>query len=301
MALVQEAPRSTSSIQGGDSFSVRPASRALGAEVIGLDLSRPVDDACITALRKALADHCLLLFRGQKLAPEQHIAFSRRFGELEHHVLKDFLMEGYPELYVLSNVKEGGKSIGRAGAGQYWHTDLSYAAQPSLGSIMYAVEIPAIGGDTMFANMYLAYEALSEPFRRMLDGMKAVHDFAYTQATQIAGRGYTRPASADELAKVPPVEHPVARTHPDSRRKALYVNPGMTTHIVGLKPAESRALLDFLFAHSTQPQFVYRHRWQPGDVVFWDNRSSMHCAVDDYSENDRRHMVRTTIKGDRPF
>lgn len=282
-------------------FEMRPASKALGTEIVGLDLSRPVDDDTIAFLRNALAENCLLLFRNQKLTPEQHIAFSRKFGELEHHLLKDYLMAGHPELYVISNIREDGKSIGRAGAGQYWHSDLSYVAEPSLGSIMYAIEIPPIGGDTMFANMYKGYETLSEPMKHLLDGLKAEHDFAYTQATQIASKSYTRPASADELAKVPPVQHPVVRTHPESKRKALYVNPGMTTRIVDLAPDESRAVLDFLYAHSTKPQFVYRHRWQIGDVVFWDNRSSMHCAIDDYEEHDRRHMVRTTIKGDRPF
>lgn len=291
----------TSSAQTKSSFSVRPASRALGAEIVGLDLAMPMDDGCIAALRSLLAENCLLLFRNQKVTPDQHIAFSRRFGILEHHVMKDFLQEGYPELYVLSNITKDGKTIGRAGAGQYWHSDLSYSSEPSMGSVMYAIEIPECGGDTMFANMYKAYDALSDPLKRMLDELRAVHDFAYTQATQIAGKGYTRPATAEELAKVPPVEHPVVRTHPDSRRKALYVNPGMTTHIVGLKPAESRAILDLLFAISIQPQFIYRHRWQLGDVVFWDNRNSMHCAVDDYASNDRRHMVRTTIRGERPF
>lgn len=300
--LLEATVQDSGEVQALASFSMRPASRALGMEIVGLDLSRPMEDEVIAALRKTLAEHCVLLFRNQKLTPDQHIAFSRRFGELEHHVLKDFLMEGYPELYVLSNIRSGGnRPIGRAGAGQYWHTDLSYTAEPSMGSVMYAIEVPQTGGDTMFANMYTAYETLSEPMKRLLAGLKAVHDFAYTQATQIAGKGYTRPATPEELAKVPPVEHPVLRIHPDSQRKALYVNPGMTTHIVGLKPAENRAILDLLFAHSTRPEFVYRHRWQVGDVVFWDNRSTMHCAVDDYNENDRRHMVRTTIRGDRPF
>lgn len=283
-----------------EKFRLRPASRALGAEVIGLDLSQRLDDETIQALREALAEHCLLLFPNQHITHGQHIAFSARFGELEHHVLKDFLLSGYPELYVLSNIRADGKPVGRAGAGQYWHTDLAYVAEPSLGSIMHAIEVPDIGGDTMFCNMYRAYEALSEPMKRLLAPLRAVHDFAYTQATQIAGKGYTRPASAEELAKVPPVEHPVVRTHPESGRKALYVNPGMTTHIVGLPASESRTILDFLFAHSVRPEFVYRHRWQVDDIVFWDNRSSMHCAIDDYGENDRRYMVRTTIKGDRP-
>jgi taurine dioxygenase len=173
-------------------------------------------------------------------------------------------------------------------------------AEPSLGSIMYAIEVPHVGGDTMFANMYKAYETLSEPMQRLLKGSEAEHDFARSQ-TQIAEKGYTRTASAEEIARVPPVRHPVVRTHPESKRNALYVNFGFTTRILGLEPAESQAILDFLFAHSTRPEFVYRHQWRVGDVIFWDNRSSMHCAIDDYGPDDRRHMVRTTIKGDKCF
>jgi len=281
-------------------IDMRPASRALGVEVTGLDLSRPIDKATVARLRTALAENCLLLFRNQKLTPEQHIAFSRNFGELQPHILKDFNMAGHPELFVVSNVKNGGKPIGRAGAGQYWHTDVSYVAEPSLGSIMYAIEVPAVGGDTMFANMYKAYETLSERMKQLLKGLEAEHDFAHSQI-QIAAKGHTRIASADEIAKVPPVQHPVIRTHPESRRNALYVNLGFTTRILGLEPAESQAILDFLFAHSTSPEFVYRHYWHAGDVIFWDNRSSMHCAIDDYGPDDRRHMVRTTIKGDKCF
>ena len=281
------------------SFLAKPASRALGIEIQGLDLSKPVSRQVVGELKNLLAQNCLLLFRNQRLTPEEHIAFSRNFGELQPHILKDFNMGKHPELFVISNVKEGGKAVGRAGAGQYWHTDVSYTAEPSLGSIMYAIEVPETGGDTMFANMYKAYEWLSKPLQRLLHGLEAEHDFAHSQVTQIATKGYTRTATAAEIASVPPVRHPVVRLHPESRRPALYVNVGFTTRILGLEAAESRAVLDFLFSHSTQPALVYRHRWQVGDVVFWDNRSAMHCAIDDYSEDDRRHMVRTTIRGDR--
>ncbi len=278
-------------------FGMKPVSKALGAEITGLDLTSPLDGETVAELRHALAENCLLLFRDQKLTPEQHIAFSRHFGDLQPHILKDFNMAGHPELFVVSNVKDQGKPIGRAGAGQYWHSDLSYVANPSLGSIMYSLEVPATGGDTMFANMYKAYDTLSEPMKQILQGLSAEHDFAHSQTTHIAAKGYTRTASAAEVAKVPPVQHPIVREHDESKRKALYVNLGFTTQIVGLAPDESRAILDFLFEHSTKPQVVYRHQWEVGDVVFWDNRSSMHCAIDDYGPDDRRHMVRTTIKG----
>lgn len=277
----------------------RPVSKALGVEVRGLDLSQPIAAEAIARLRALLADNCLLLFRGQKLTPEQHIAFSRNFGELQPHILKDFNQDGYPELFVVSNIRQDGKPIGRAGAGQYWHTDVSYKEEPALGSIMYAIEVPATGGDTMFANMYSAFETLSPPMRNFLEGLEAEHDFAHSQYAHIAKKQYTRTASNAEMASVPPVRHPVVRLHPESGRPALYVNGGFTTRILGLEPEESQVLLDFLFAHSTRPEFVYRHRWHVGDVVFWDNRSLMHFAVDDYGPEDRRHMVRTTIKGDK--
>ena len=281
-------------------LSIRPLGGALGAEIGGIDLSKPVDETEIAHVRRALGEHCVLIFRGQALTPEQHVSFSRKFGALESHVLQDYLLPGFPEIYVISNVTEGGKPVGRAGAGQYWHTDLAYMKEPSLGSIMAAIEVPEGRGDTLFANMYKAYDALSAPMKTYLRSLRAVHDFAYTQRTQIAGKGYTKPASAEQLAKTPPVSHPAVRTHPESNRFALYVNPGMTTHLEGVPPEESRAVLDYLFEHAVKPEFVYRHRWQPGDVVFWDNRCSMHCAIDDYGAEDRRLMWRTTVKGDAP-
>ena len=284
-----------------DKLAIQPVSPVLGAEITGLDISKPVDGETVSKLRRALAEHCVLIVRNQNLSPEQHIAFSRNFGPLAQHVLQDYLLPGHSEIYVISNVKEDAKPIGRAGAGQYWHSDLSYMAKPSMGSIMFAIEVPEGRGDTLFANMYEAYDALPADKKAYLKGKKAVHDFAFTQQTQIAGKGLTKPASKEILAKTPPVSHPVVRTHPESRRKALYVNPGMTTHLLDVSQDESRVLLDLLFAHAVRDEFIYRHRWQKGDVVFWDNRCSMHCALDDYGEEDRRLMWRTTIEGDEPF
>jgi len=281
-------------------MQIKPISPVLGAEISGLDISKPLDDKSVAALHQALAKHCILVLRNQTLTPEQQIKFSRSFGTLAEHVLQDYLLPGYPEIYVISNVKEDAKPVGRAGAGQYWHSDLSYMAKPSMGSIMFAVEVPDGRGDTLFTNMYKAYDALPDDQKKYLEGKKAIHDFAYTQQTQIAGKGLTQPASKKTLAKIPPVAHPVIRTHPESRRKALYVNPGMTTHLEGLPADESRMMLDELFEHAVRDEFTYRHRWHAGDVVFWDNRCSMHCALNDYSENDRRLMWRTTIAGDVP-
>lgn len=274
-----------------------PASRAIGAVVEDWDIAEPASDDAIAAFRSALTDNCFLLFRDQKLTPEQQVAFSRRFGELEHHVLNDYTLKELPEIYVLSNVKEAGKAVGRAGAGQYWHTDLSYMKVPSFGSLLYAIEIPETGGDTMFANMYMAYDALSAPLKTLFEDMRAVHDFAHTQRTYIAPAGLTKPATPEQLAKTPPVEQPLVRTHPKTGRKSLYVSPGMMTGIVGLAPHESRAIIDFLVTHTTRPEFGYRHQWRKGDLVFWDNWASMHNAINDYGPDDRRLMHRTTIQG----
>ena len=193
-------------------------------------------------------------------------------------------------------MKKKGRDVGRAGAGQYWHTDMSYTTNPAFGSMLYAIEIPATGGDTMFSNMYKAYEALSAPLKDLFEGMSTIHDFAHTQRTHIAPAGLTKPASAELLAMTPPVAQPLVRTHPVTGRKSLYVSPGMMTEIVGLAPHESRAIIDFLVSHTTRPEFVYRHQWRQGDMVFWDNWASMHCAVADYGPDDRRLMHRTTIK-----
>jgi len=291
---------SSHGLRNSAAIEIRPASRAVGAEVVDWDLARPADDDAIDAFRQALAENCFLLFRDQKLTPEQQVAFSRCFGVLEHHVLNDYNLADIPEIYVISNVKKDGKPVGRAGAGQYWHRDLSYTKNPSFGSLLYAIEIPETGGDNMFSNMYKAYEALSEPLKALFEDMRAVHDFAHTQRTHIAPAGLTKPASAEQLAKTPPVEQPLVRTHPDTGRKSLYVSPSMMTGIVGLAPHESRAIIDFLAEHTTRPEFVYRHQWRKGDLVFWDNWASMLCAVSDYGPEDRRLMHRTTICGTSP-
>jgi taurine dioxygenase len=297
------APRAGKPVRGrrGSGITITPASPALGAVVSGIDLSRKQSPATIRRLRAALCEHSLLLFRDQHMTPEQQVAFSRRFGELEHHVLKDALMAGLPEIYILSTLRKNGKPVGRAGAGHYWHSDLSYMAKPSLGSLLYALEIPEVGGDTMFTNTAAAYDALSAPMRKFLGTLRAEHSFARI-AARSARLGYARPINADDIARTPDVVHPVVRTHPETGRKALYVNPGFTTRIVNLSEEEGSAVLEFLYRHMTRPEFIYRHRWQQFDAVFWDNRSLNHYAVDDYDhQKARRHMYRTTLKGDTPF
>lgn len=281
--------------------TIRPLSAACGAEVSGLDITRPLDERTIGDLLRALAHNGCLLFRGANLAPEQHIAFSRQFGQLESHVVGEFNLPGHPEIFVVSNVREEGKLKGAVYAGQYWHSDLSYMERPSLGSLLLCHEMPAVGGDTMWANMYMAYETLSEPMRRFLGDLHAVHDYSHAYDTFFAKTKERPPLTAEQRAKTPPVTHPAVRTHPVTRRKALYVNPGFTVGFVGMPQEESQPILDFLFRHATRPEFIYRHRWQVKDLVFWDNRCTMHYALSDYDFSVRRHMHRTTLAGDVPF
>jgi len=274
------------------SMQINPMTPVLGAEVLGVDLSKPVDDETFSAINAALVKHSVIVVRDQDLSPDALIDFSRKFGPLMVHVLKEALLDGYPEIYKLSNVKKNGKAEGRANAGQYWHSDLTYEPVPSLGSVLYGIEVPECGGDTLFASTAHAFETLSEPMQAMLEELTAEHLFAH------AFRGGTNPAArkGDPLAERPPVVHPVVRTHPESGRKCLFVNDGFTVRINEITPAESQALLSYLYGHMTRPEVVYRHKWRAGDAVIWDNRALVHRGVGDYDESQRRHMYRTTIE-----
>jgi taurine dioxygenase len=273
-------------------FTVNPLSPALGAEIIGLDLAAELGEDAFAELRKAwLNAGGVAVVRDQTQTPEQHIAFSKRFGVLEEHVLAKYLLPGHPEIYRVSNKVRNGEPQGREKAGTYWHSDLSYMRPPALASLLYAIEIPPTGGDTMFASMTAAHDALSPAMREMIAGLSAVHDFGYASRSVFKGER----ATADQLDAAPAVTHPVVKIHPETGRAALYVNPGFTSHITGLAPDESKAILDFLFRHSTRPEFIYRHRWQLHDLVIWDNRCTMHYAVADYDAVGERYMHRTTV------
>lgn len=280
-------------------LSIRQVAPALGAEVEDFDIAAPLTSAIVEELVQALAAHGVLVFRDQDLTPAQHIAFSRHFGELEEHVLAAALLEGYSEIYIVSNVVENGKAKGRAYAGTYWHSDMSYKPMPSMGSLMYALEVPEIGGDTMFANMYLAYERLSEGMRSLLEGLEAMHDFGHADRVFFSRRDDNGRLTETQRQQVPPSQHPVVRTHPVSGRRALFINEGFTSHFAGMNEEESRPLLDFLYQEATDPALVYRHQWRARDLVFWDNRCSMHKAIRDYDAS--RHMHRTTVRGDVPY
>ena len=279
---------------------IRPFDAACGAEVIGLDLSRPLADADFARIHRAHLDHHVLVFRDQYITPAQQVAFSRRFGPLQIHVLRQFQLAQAPEVLVISNIRENGEPIGLGDAGSFWHSDLSYKDTPSLGSMLHAQELPAEGGDTLFANQHTAWDRLPEHLRRAVAGLKAEHSYL-ARYEELRQRNPWRPALTQaQIGEVKPAVHPVVRTHPETGRKALFVSEHFTTRILGLPDDESRALLDELFAHSTRPEHIYRHHWQPQDMVFWDNRSLMHLAAG-CPDDQRRKLSRTTIEGDLPF
>jgi len=274
-------------------FTINPLSAVLGAELLGADLAQPIDEALFGEVHQAWLDaNGVLVFRDQNLTPEQHIAFSRRFGPLEKHVLVKYLLPGFPEIYRVSNKVENGVPQGREKAGTYWHSDLSYMRPAALASLLYGIEIPPVGGDTMFCSLYAAYDALSPRMREILAGLSAAHEFGSASRPVLNGEK----ANPSPLDAAPAAEHPLITTHPETGRKALFVNPGFTSHIVDLHPAESRALLDYLFAHMTQPEFIYRHRWSVRDLVMWDNRCTMHYAVADYDDVGMRYMHITVVR-----
>lgn len=291
---------STTSRNPSQNFDVRPLAAALGAEVLGLDLSLPLNDADVARIYGAYLDHGLLIFRDQRITPEQHIDFSRRFGPLQIHVLKQYLLADHPEVFIISNIVENGEPIGLADAGKFWHSDLSYVELPSLGAMLLAQELPEEGGDTLFASQQLAYETLPTELRQVIDGKRAAHSYTTRYADEVF-KGVRRPTLTEaQLAEVKPVVHPVVRTHPETGRKGLFVNENFTTHILDLPEDESKQVLAELYAHSIKPEFIYRHQWQPNDLLFWDNRALIHLATGCPSHL-RRRMHRTTIQGDVPL
>lgn len=279
---------------------IRAFEGPLGAEVIGLDLTQPLADDDFSRIHRAHLDHHVLVFRDQRITPAQQIAFSRRFGPLQIHVLHQFALPAHPEVLIVSNIVESGKPIGLGDAGHFWHSDLSYKEKPSLGSLLHAQVLPSEGGDTLFANMHLAWDTLPAHLRRAVEGLRAEHTYLARYA-ELQSRNPWRPnLSAEQIAQVKPVVHPVVRTHPETGRRALFVSEHFTTRIVDIPENESRALLDELFAHSVRAEHLYRHQWRDHDLVFWDNRSLMHLAAGT-PDHLHRKLYRTTIEGDAPF
>ena len=280
---------------GYKSFDLRRTAGALGAKIVGIDLAKTIDDEVIADIRQALLDHQVIFFHDQHLTPQQHLAFGRRFGDLNVH---EFVggMADYPEIIEVRKEAHETKNFGGS-----WHSDVSYLEAPAMGSILYAREVPDFGGDTLFASMYLAYETLSVGMQQMLSGLKAVHS-----ARRPYGAGSNFTAAGDRSMKIhlsnkaeAEVEHPVVRTHPETVRKALYVNGNFTIRFSGMTEEESAPLLDFLYRHATQPEFTCRFGWRANAIAFWDNRCLQHYAINDY-HGQQQIMHRVTINGDRP-
>lgn len=275
-------------------IDIQSVGYALGAKVTGVDLSKPLSDAMFQAIRDAWIRHLVLVFPGQRLDSAAMVDFSRRFGELDDFenqvVHRD---PEFKEVMVLTNRLQNGQQSKTYNAGQNWHTDQSYSVRPAKATCVHCIEKPSVGGDTLFANMYLAYETLSPKLRDFLDGLEGVHDASLIEGLDKRGPDVV----AEFKRKNPPVVHPAVRLHPESGRKALYVNERVR-QFVGLSEAESRPLIKFLCEHSVAPRLVYRHYWSVGDFVMWDNRCLVHMAVGDYDPSEIRHMLRTSGKGD---
>ena len=274
------------------SVTVRPLSHALGAEIAGVDLAKPLSNAEFDQIHRTFLEKGILLFRDQEITREQHIAFSRRFGELDNHdSLPRDRHPDYPELLLVTNIpKENGAPSDSKYTGQQWHSDLSFTPVPSLGSLLRGITIPPVGGDTMFTNMYRAYDTLSDGMKKMIEGLHGIH----TGSRKIVDLSSDRAVEQKKLN--PPIAQPVVRTHPETGRKALYIGEKVS-RFVDMTEEESRPLIDYLVKHATRPQFVYRHQWRNNDIVLWDNRCTMHIALGDYEDGEIRHLERTTVKG----
>jgi len=279
-------------------LSLRKLDGPLGAELRGVDL-RHVDDETFDAIYQAWLDNLVLLVRGQHLSDTDLIAFSRHFGALDHAPIQENgrrFVEGYPEIYVVSNVVEYGVAIGSLGAGEaVWHTDMSYLPDPPKASMLYALEVPPSGGDTSFSNMYAAHDSLPADLRARVRGLKLKHDGTYNSG------GYVRlgVTPTDDPRESPGTPHPVICTHPETGRRMLYLGRRRNAYLMGLDLEESERLLDALWAHAERPALCWTHRWRVGDLVIWDNRCTMHRR-DPFDPGSRRVMHRTQIKGEAP-
>lgn len=275
-------------------ISIRQLSGSLGAEIKGIDLNELTDGETAESIDTAFYEHVVLVFPNQSLSPAKQVAFTERFGAVEEHPLRTRRSApGFPGLLILEN------KPGRPGArNDYWHSDISHAKRPPALSVLHALTVPENRGDTMFCNMYAAYDALSDGLRKRLENMRAVHSGEVT-AERARRRKDTDALPIEKVA--PPRSHPVVRTHPHSGRKALFINPHFTLRFDGMTDEESAPLLGYLYEVATRPEHVYRHRWVSGDVVMWDNRCAMHYGVYDYDEIMPRLMHRTTAAGEVPY
>mgnify|MGYP000437791792 CR=1 FL=1 len=279
----------------------REAHQAVSVEITGVDLSKEIDNDTFQKIKELWFKYSTVFFRNQELSAEQHIAFSERFGKLETHVRTNVSKSGYPKILVVSNILENGTPIGSQDAGLFWHSDLCYKEVPSLGSLLYAREVPHRDGkplgDTMFASTAAAYDALPESMKKKLEVLKVVNSYlkAYVKERKSGNRP---PLTEEQKNAIPDVIHPIIRKHPLTGQKCLFVNEGYSTRVLNVSGEESEQILKDLCAHITKPEFVYRHQWKVGDLLMWDNCSAQHCAISDYALPERRLMERTTISGE---
>jgi taurine dioxygenase len=277
------------------SIRLRKLSHALGAEVCDVNVARPMGEREFGEIYRAFLDYGILLFRDQDVTREQHIEFSRRFGELDRHeALPRDRHPRYPELLMVTNEpKPDGSPSDTKYTGRQWHSDMSFTTAPSLGSLLKSYAVPEVGGDTLFANMVLAYEALSEGMKQLIAGLHGIH---HSGTRRLANDNTGVERMAEQKRINPPVAQPVVRVHPETGRKALYIGEKVK-RFDGMTEEESRPLIDYLVRHATRPEFVYRHAWRKNDILAWDNRSVMHQALGDFDETQLRHMERTTVLG----
>ena len=275
-------------------MTVNPSGAALAADIHNVEL-KSLSDGAFAEIHRAWLDHLVLRFRGQQLSVDDLVSFSRRFGDLDWAPVQETgrrFVDGHPEIYVVSNVIENGVPIGSLGAGEaVWHTDMSYLENPPKASMLYALEVPAAGGDTHFCNMYRAYDSLPDALKQRASGLALKHDATYNSG------GYVRQglAATDDPVSSEGVYHPLVRTHPETGRRVLYLGRRRNAYLCGLPLAESEALLDELWSHATREEITWKAEWQPGDVVLWDNRCSMHRR-DSFDPSSRRILYRTQIK-----
>ncbi len=275
-------------------LEIRRLSQSLGAELRGMQPQANLDDAAIAAIRAAWNEHKVLLIRGVEWSVEQHIAFTRRFGELELHGDKGLRGDEYREVLRVTNRIVDGKRSNTADIGRQWHSDGSFTLRPSGGSMLHCCAKPEVGGDTLFTNTAMAYDTLSDTLKAVVDTLSIVNDVSLAPEY----RSMDPAQVARSIRDNPPVAYPMVRVHPATGRRALYVSPMMTREIYGMTRAESQGLLQYLFEHVTRPEFIYRHRWQVGDLIMWDNRCTMHLAPKDYDHSELRDMRRTTLMGE---
>lgn len=287
-------------------MSIVPTGAALGAEIRGVNLAQNLDAVTFRRIEDAFNRYGVIFFRSQNVTVEQQVAFVRRFGEVEINVNTQACLPGHPEVLLVSNIKENGRYIGLADAGTTWHTDMSAYACPPRCSMLHAVEVPraadgTVLGDTVFASAAAAYDALAPEVQTRLAGKRSTHSYLAKMTARKAAVGLTREVTREHLERTPPVAHPVFRTHPVTGRKCIYVTEGECTGIDGMAEADALRLISELHRHLIDPRFQYRHRWQAGDVLMWDNCTCQHLAVRDYGEDQRRLMYRVTVNGSVPF